>query len=471
MKKTLAIVLALVMVLCMIPGMSADTTQTKEISNKSYYMGALNVQTGTEALQSTGWTDKKVNTIEYEYDYEAQAADVTGKWTDDTKMAMVCVMGFDADFTSAAKIYIDGKELKLDDYAIYAGFDAFDAASKAVAFPVELTKAGYTDSYLIQVKETVDGVAITETAKISVKLVNTAAYKGAETAKVTNIASADDDLYEAYIVGDKIYLDYLGTASAYASVKLTFADEKGAAFSVITYAYQPKVKQADGTYAFKTSNTLVDESSADAEIKLDKSAAKYDLADGNTVKFYLETKAANYETKAYTVVARSNIKPEDPKGIYFAETTKTIAMGETFAPVVMGVKTGKPVAAELVVGAGTDEQVIDLNDDKNAVIGTREGVAYISAQYAPKGYDNVVYTAASMKIVVTLPGESIPEVEPSAEIYYVTCRALNVRAGAGTSYKKVDLIHRGDAVKVVELKNGWAKLDDGTYVCAKYIAK
>jgi len=189
------------------------------------------------------------------------------------------------------------------------------------------------------------------------------------------------------------------------------------------------------------------------------------------VKFYLETKAANYETKAYTVVARSNIKPEDPKGIYFAETTKTIAMGETFAPVVMGVKTGKPVAAELVVGAGTDEQVIDLNDDKNAVIGTREGVAYISAQYAPKGYDNVVYTAASMKIVVTLPGESIPEVEPSAEIYYVTCRALNVRAGAGTSYKKVDLIHRGDAVKVVELKNGWAKLDDGTYVCAKYIAK
>ena len=62
-------------------------------------------------------------------------------------------------------------------------------------------------------------------------------------------------------------------------------------------------------------------------------------------------------------------------------------------------------------------------------------------------------------------------VEAEAEIYYVTCRNLNVRAGGSTSYKKVDMIHRGDAVKVLEIKNGWAKLDNGTWVCAKYIAK
>ena len=33
------------------------------------------------------------------------------------------------------------------------------------------------------------------------------------------------------------------------------------------------------------------------------------------------------------------------------------------------------------------------------------------------------------------------------------------------------MIHRGDAVEVVEIKGGWAKLANGTYVCAKYIAK
>ena len=33
------------------------------------------------------------------------------------------------------------------------------------------------------------------------------------------------------------------------------------------------------------------------------------------------------------------------------------------------------------------------------------------------------------------------------------------------------MIHRGDAVEVVEIKGGWAKLANGNYVCAKYIAK
>ena len=84
-------------------------------------------------------------------------------------------------------------------------------------------------------------------------------------------------------------------------------------------------------------------------------------------------------------------------------------------------------------------------------------------------YEGAVY---EIKLPLAfLSNENIPELEPAAEIYYVTCRNLNVRAGGSTSYKKVDMIHRGDAVKVLEIKNGWAKLDNGTYVCAKYIAK
>ena len=45
MKKTLAIVLALVMVLCMIPAMSADTTTTKTVSDKNYTLVVKSVGT------------------------------------------------------------------------------------------------------------------------------------------------------------------------------------------------------------------------------------------------------------------------------------------------------------------------------------------------------------------------------------------------------------------------------------------
>lgn len=248
-----------------------------------------------------------------------------------------------------------------------------------------------------------------------------------------------------------------------ANVKFTFADENRKAFSGITYVKNADVFQLTG-----------------GETKLDKSAATFYVAgnadgtiknyDGRKITFKLETKAAFYETKEYTLKVRTGIKPEDPKGIYFAESTKTIAMGKTYTPVVMGVKTGKAVAAELVVPDETDRQVIDLNNDLDTVIGTREGVAYITATYTVPGAGGNTYTASSMKIIVTA-GESIPPAEISTTTYYVTCRNLNVRKGPGTSYGKNGMIHRGDAVQVVEIKNGWAKLANGTYVASKYIAK
>jgi len=464
MKKTLAIVLALVMVLAMIPAMSAHTgSYNLELTAKEFDLKVYSAD-DYAVLGSA----ELANTVTAKYDFEEEEAVATGKWTDDKKMAIVEVVGFAFDADDVTSVKIDNKELDVDAYAAYLKANTIGAFDGQVNFPVELTKAGYSDTFVIVVestKETTDDegktyeVNITETAKISVKMVNTHAYKGAETATITNIA-ATKGAVSAYIVGDKIYLDYVNEKGE-AELKLTFADENGKAFSAITYAYQPTVTNAI---------CLAED---DTEVKLDKSAALY-YVNGETTtdtQFKLETKAANYITKKYDIVVRQYIQEEDPKGIYFAETTKTIAMGETYTPVVLGVKTGKPVAADIIIPSRTDAEVIDV--EKNVVIGTREGVAFITASYKPNcfGENEKPYKAASMKIVVTLPGESIPEVDPSAEIYYVTCRALNVRAGAGTSYKKVDLIHRGDAVKVVELKNGWAKLDDGTYVCAKYIAK
>ena len=369
-------------------------------------------------------------------------------------MAIVEVGGF-AAFDSVTSVTVDGKDLQVNDLASYKNSVGY--LNKAqVNFPVELTKAGYTDSYVITVKGKVGEVETTETAKVSVTLKNTAEYKNAKTAVIKSISSNQKDM-DAYIVGSKIYLDLAEKDEATGlygkTVDITFGDENGANFTKVTWASNPaKILKLD------------------KEVKLDKSTATYYAAPENMDKktklsFKLETSDAIYETKEYTVVVRTGVVEADPKGIYFAESTKTLKVGESYAPVVMGVATGKKVNADILPGTKTDLQVIDIDDKK--VIGTKEGVAYITATYQAVG-QNKPYTSSSMKIIVT-EGEVAPA--EGTTTYYVTCRTLNVRKGAGTSYAKAGKLHRGDKVEVVSISKNWAKLANGTYVSAKYIAK
>ena len=447
MKKTLAIVLALAMVLCMIPAAFAATTQV--ITDKNYSnITVVDAESNAKLGEATN-----ANSVTAKYDYEAIKAVVTGKFTEDKKMALVKVDGFES-FTDITSVTVDGKDLKVNELAAYYSQVGFNG--NMVTFPVELTKAGYTDSYVITVKGKIGAVETTETAKVSVTLKNTADYKNAKTAVIKSISSNQKDM-DAYIVGSKIYLDLAekdeATGLKGKTVDITFGDENGANFTKVTWASDPaKILK------------LV------KEVKLDKSTATYYTAPENMHKktklsFKLETSDAIYETKEYTVVVRTGVVEADPKGIYFAESTKTIKVGESFAPVVMGVATGKKVNADILPGTKTDLQVIDIDDKK--VIGTKEGVAYITATYQAVG-QNKPYTSSSMKIIVT-EGEVAPA--EGTTTYYVTCRNLNVRKGAGTSYAKAGMLHRGDKVEVVSISKNWAKLANGTYVSAKYIAK
>ena len=447
MKKTLAIVLALAMVLCMIPAAFAATTQV--ITDKNYNIKVYPANSSTVLGEATN-----ANSVTAKYDYEKIDSVVTGKFTEDKKMAIVEVGGF-AAFDSVTSVTVDGKDLQVNDLASYKGSVGY--LNKAqVNFPVELTKAGYTDSYVITVKGKVGEVETTETAKVSVTLKNTAEYKNAKTAVIKSISSNQKDM-DAYIVGSKIYLDLAEKDEATGlygkTVDITFGDENGANFTKVTWASNPaKILKLD------------------KEVKLDKSTATYYAAPENMDKktklsFKLETSDAIYETKEYTVVVRTGVVEADPKGIYFAESTKTLKVGESYAPVVMGVATGKKVNADILPGTKTDLQVIDIDDKK--VIGTKEGVAYITATYQAVG-QNKPYTSSSMKIIVT-EGEVAPAAGTTT--YYVTCRTLNVRKGAGTSYAKAGKLHRGDKVEVVSISKNWAKLANGTYVSAKYIAK
>lgn len=448
MKKTLAIVLALAMVLCMIPAAFAATTQV--ITDKNYSnITVVDAESNAKLGEATN-----ANSVTAKYDYEAIKAVVTGKFTEDKKMALVKVNGFES-FTEITSVTVDGKDLKVNELAAYYSQVGFNG--NMVTFPVELTKAGYTDSYVITVKGKIGAVETTETAKVSVTLKNSAEYKNAKTAVIKSISSKQKDM-DAYIVGSKIYLDLAEkdevTGLYGKTVDITFGDENGANFTKVTWASNPaKILKLD------------------KEVKLDKSTATYYAAPENMDKktklsFKLETADAIYETKEYTVVVRTGVVEADPKGIYFAESTKTIKVGESYAPVVMGVATGKKVNADILPGTKTDLQVIDIDDKK--VIGTKEGVAYITATYQAVGQTKP-YTSSSMKIIVT-EGEVAPA-EGTTTTYYVTCRTLNVRKGAGTSYAKAGKLHRGDKVEVVSISKNWAKLANGTYVSAKYIAK
>ena len=481
MKKTLAIVLALAMVLCMIPAAFAVETTTKTVTGNAYNIKVESVDKlsdGTYAQAAETETGKPANSLTYTYDYEKEVADSTGKFTEDKKMALVTLSGFDNQLQQADKVSvsIDGKELKLNDKAVYYSTveNAWNKTEKKVIFPVELTKAGYSDTFLVTVTATVEGVQIVENAKISLTLKNKADYKPGKTATISMIESLDKSKLDAYIVGSKIYLDY---AKAYndpknadsmnPGVKITFKDDNGAAFTAVTWAYKTTSADCQGQPAI----------GLDDELKLKDSAAKYWVDPSRCwtgVTFKLETASGIYTTKAYDVVVRTGIVEADPKGIYFAESSKTIQIGESYAPVVMGVATGKKVDATINIGMDATGKITNAIDIvKNKVYGTKEGVAYITATYTYKngataGKTNT-YTSSSMKIIVT-EGEVAPA-EGTTTTYYVTCRTLNVRKGAGTSYAKAGKLHRGDKVEVVSISKNWAKLANGTYVSAKYIAK
>ena len=205
--------------------------------------------------------------------------------------------------------------------------------------------------------------------------------------------------------------------------------------------------------------------------KLDDSVMEYipfDLTDEATISFELETATTIFETKEYEIVYRDNVVEADPKGIYFADTSKTIKIGESYSPVVMGVATNRKVDADLVIGQGTDKQVIDIDDD-TTVIGTQEGVAYITAKYITN--DGKEYTSSSMKITVTAQGATDDDDNKDGKTYMVTASSLRVRSGAGTNFSQIGSLKNGATVKVESIANGWAKLENGGYVSAQYLAE
>ena len=484
MKKTLAIVLALAMVLCMIPAAFANEIT---VSKNSYDLAVWAFEDGYANNRMHLASDEGVNTISAEYNYEKMDSDITGQFTEDKKMAILEIKGWDEQFANATdvKVYVDGKKLEVNEWSEYWQLQekqnevqiGWNANWKSVSYPIELTKSGWTDTFVVELTGKVNNGndTITETAKISVRMENTASYKNAKTAYISTITSELPKQMDAYIVGDKIYLDFVGDYNSWdgwfsENITIGFTDNNHDQFDVVTWAYD--VRDVDDGKAYMRPveyNTVNDRKGA----KLSDSEMTYEFKDGiagKTLTFELETGSAIYETKEYEVVVRSNIKEADPKGIYFAESTKTIAIGEQYTPVVMGVATSKKVDPDaLKIGTGSDAQVLDVDGD--TIIGTKEGVAYITAEYTPAG-GSTPYISSSMKITVTAKGATDDDDDDKdGKTYMVTASSLRVRSGAGTNFSQIGSLKNGATVKVESIANGWAKLENGGYVSAQYLAE
>ena len=488
MKKLLASALAAALLLTSCVTAMADSTET--ISGKSYTVGAYEIEDGGHENSDPLAFDSDVNSLTVEYDYETMDEVTTGRYSEDAKMIMIYVEGFDTGkLTGDISITIDGKDFDADDLvgAEYQDRMGYDADEGILRFPVEATKSGYSDTYVIEIEsDDGDGNTVTETARITLRLENESEYKNGETATISRISG---DGVDAYIVGSRIYLDYASSSTDDdALLTITFRDENGDLFDVVTWYYNAA---SDGNELDEQGLFNASDEDGDVDLngtKLDSSvgyfkvyAGTYDYFDDadedyfTNVYFTLETSSDIYETKEYDVVVRTDVYETDPKGIYFEESSITLDIGESYTPNVLGVATGRTVDAVIEPGTGTSRNVIDIEDD-DTIIGTQEGTAYVTATYEfiAEGGELEEYTSSSMKVTVTdevYDGESEEDTDDDAtSTYMVTASTLNVRTGPSTSYSKASYqLTSGELVEVVDIANGWAQLTDGNYVSAQYL--
>lgn len=115
---------------------------------------------------------------------------------------------------------------------------------------------------------------------------------------------------------------------------------------------------------------------------------------------------------------------------------------------------------------------------RKALLATGKFKAYDDAahlntsSYAKRG---AVYLSEGHHVVMALgsgskASKSASKPASESATYKVTASALNVRTGAGTEHAKVDLLYKGEKVKITKTKDGWGCIGTG-WICMKYVKK
>lgn len=427
MKKAVSLILALMMVLSFVPAASAATAVISGTHDITIYRVENNVTDYSTVLASRKKGDMPM-TLSIVKPYDELGLSQGGKFEGKVALAEVHVT-MNSDFSvEGAEVTVNGEAPAL-------------VTEEKIVFFATLDKTGGIKSYKVTAeKPYTDGD--TESGKQSesfnLYIDYTNSQKADKTLNVQVAGVPEGADYTAYMVAGKLYVDFEGDAH-YANVKFTFTDENKAKFNEIAY-----VSATSG--------------SSTAEQKLDGSKATFQV-EGGKLKFSGETAKNKYASVEIPVVFRSNIQPADPKGVYFANRTQTIKIGETVTPAVKALNN---VSFNYTLDYADDTSSA-IGVDGKTVTGLKEGVGYITLTCTVNGN---TYTD-TMKIIVT--GETYEE--PTTA--YVTASSLNVRKGAGTAYARLGYLHKGDQVNVLSVSNGWAKISYNggvAYVSANYLS-
>lgn len=426
MKKTVSIILALLMVLCIIPAASAASVTITGTHDITIYRVENNVTDYSTILASKKKADMPA-TLSIVKSYKELGMSQGGKFEGEVALAEVHVTMNDNFDVEDAEVTVNGNKATLVD-------------KNKVVFYATLPERGGITSYNIKAQKPhtagdSESGKITEEFRLYVDYTNT--QKSDKTLNIANVEVPAGADYDAYMVAGKLYVDFAGTATN-SDIIFTFTNENKSKFDQIAYA------------------TAIS-GSATGEQKLSKSKATF-VVDGSKLKFQVETSSNKYISVEIPVVFRSNVAPADPKGVYFTERSMTIKIGQTVTPPVKALNN---VSFNYTLDYA-DSSSSSVGVDGKTVTGIKAGVAYVSLKCTVNGN---TYTD-TMKIIVS----EDEYVTPSTA--YVTATALNVRKGAGTSYGRIGTLHNGDKVTVLSVNNGWAKIsyNGGVgYVSAKYL--
>ena len=133
----------------------------------------------------------------------------------------------------------------------------------------------------------------------------------------------------------------------------------------------------------------------------------------------------------------------DPQSISFREAAYTLRIGETATPIVL---PGVPTTGfdwTLSLASGQEQGVAMVEGKTVTALGA--GTVTLRATSATGG--------RTATVQLTVSGYA-----PGFSTYCVTSGTVNVRAGAGTNYAKLDTLKRGDEVTVVGKTGNWARI-------------
>ena len=458
MKKTLALVLALLMVLALVPTAFADT-----ITTGTNYTVTVTAEknTGYPSVENTKhltWEDTskgEVPVVELALPFDAIGkAESEDLWEGDYAKVTFEVSGFKTkDFEKGATVYVNGDK---------APRDAYDKDTGKVTFSMtNLTPADTTFIYDVVVTRGTSPNATTEKMSFCFKYENT-------TKPVYDLKFGSAD---TAVLKDGVYfIDSAGPTidkNVKSDVVKIFKND-GSTFTEVAY-----YSQNEGSYIVPSKRNTVNNSNSTIELKLTPQEG------AKTYYVNVETRYAFYQGQI-TFKYRANVQRVDPKGVFFAKDEYTIGVNEVLEPTyTTTVPVWHDVASivKLNQTAYTEKGIIDC--DGNTITGLREGVAYVVLTYDDKfvavdGVGTPVHYTDTVKVTV----KGTYQVTDKANYIVTTSSSnLNVRSGAGTKYSKIGSLAKGTVVEVVEIKDGWAKIIfpsanyTNGYVSAQYLTK